>query len=152
LRLNFSNPTTAQPLLPEGIYSFKAGIAKDAVSKRGSEMIEVTLTITDASGTKSEIRDWFGAWNTSKIVEFFHATGLQSIIERGEIRPSDLIGATGRCVVAIKPATGPYRESNEVKSYLPAPMATSSQVANNPNRASERSKFELPADFMEGLD
>jgi hypothetical protein len=113
----FDIPTTRGPVLRVGTYEFYAEVVDD-ISKAGREMITVILNITE-HGTKYQVRDYFGEWNTDRMKQFCLATKRLDVLSTRELKAAMIDGAKGRCVVGIKQAVGQYGETNYVQSYLP---------------------------------
>jgi hypothetical protein len=104
-------------LLAPGQYGFKVGGAKARTSKKGTEMIEVKLVVTNSKGERSTIFDNLLSWNLG---EFQAAIGDKVVYgEETEVDPDDLIGRTGRLQIIVENYEGTDR--NKVGKYLPAP-------------------------------
>jgi len=130
MKLDFARPSSVKQVLPEGVYDFQFVSAAEGFTRTGKEMITVTLRVTDSAGNPHKIADWFGAWSARKVIEFCRATGMHSVLEKQELKASDLIINTGgRCVIAVRQANGQYPASNEIKSYLPSQSSRTQQSA-----------------------
>ena len=65
--------------LPDGIYSFVVKEAADAISKKGNDMIAVTLSVDDGKSNTIQVRDWLAF--AKKCRDFCRAVGLQQKLE-----------------------------------------------------------------------
>lgn len=74
--------------------------AKEKLSKKGNEMIEVIAEVR-AQGQTRKVWDYIGSWNLWKLRDLCRAIGIEEQFHTGEIRDADIDGA--RCVVDLVP-------------------------------------------------
>lgn len=108
-------------LLPNGVYDFEIAGAKDKISSKGNEMIEVNLAVYDPDGSIRKIRDWIMPQMAKKFKHFHNATGMMAKYESGSLVASDVVGKVGKCMVITKPYTnkdGLEVFSNGIDDYV----------------------------------
>lgn len=106
-------------LLPEGEYDFHVIDAEDTRSRAGSEMIKLTLTITDKNGKARTVFDYLLPALMYKVKHFSDASGLEEKYESGGYSAGDCIGKRGRLKLVIdQPTNSNYPPKNVVKDYL----------------------------------
>lgn len=110
-------------LLPAGIYDFEVTAARNKISSKGNDMIELELNIFHDDGTAS-VRDYLMEAVAYKMRHFCAAAGLMPQYEAGELEDIDCIGATGKVKLEIskgkkKPDSEEfYSDKNGVKDYV----------------------------------
>ncbi len=108
-------------LWPEGEYSFEVIEAKDSVSKKGNEMIVLSLRLfdNDDADRSRTINDYLMDSIPAKLRQICVAGGLQGKYESGTILASDFIGICGTLKLKIQhDKTGQYAAQNSVGSYV----------------------------------
>lgn len=113
---------------------WKDGEITDALekpSKRGNDMIEISVMIRDAQ--ERSLRDWLTntALGAAKLRHACAAVGALAKYEAGEIGQADFPGHTVRVKIGIKKTRG-YPDSNVIEDYA----AADSSVVSLPARAS----------------
>jgi hypothetical protein len=108
----------AAPAVPEGEYDFTVKNAKEETSKKGNEMIVLTLQIKDGPIVVDNLvfdDEGKAIW---KIDEFRIATGeVINSTEEVEFTSDQCLGRTGRCSLYVDDYEG--RKRNKVEHYLP---------------------------------
>ena len=102
-------------LLPPGVYDFEVTKAEDAISKKGSEMIALTLRVFGDSGERT-IRDWLMPSMGFKLKHFADTTGLTGAYDAGTLCAEDCKGRSGRVILVIKDSEQ-YGPQSNVKDY-----------------------------------
>lgn len=107
-------------LLDKGTYDFEVLSARDTVSKKGNDMIELTLKVFGAE-KEHTLKDWIV--DGAKLKRFCQAIGHP--YESGELPAEVLEGKGGKCTVAIE-QNDQYGDRNKVTGYKPATPSSSS--------------------------
>jgi len=79
-------------LLKPGIYDFYVEYAEEAVSKKGNEMIKVTLNTWDQEGKQYVLYDYLLEAMAYKLKHFAEATGLGEQYHNGQLSAEDCKG------------------------------------------------------------
>ena len=104
-------------LLPEGVYDFEVTQAEDQVSKKGNEMIHLTLRVYSAEGHPVLIDDWLLEAMAHKLRHFADATGLTATYDTGNLTAFECVGVCGK--VKIKQEKkGEYDPKCVVRDYV----------------------------------
>jgi hypothetical protein len=111
-------------LLPEGVYNFEVAEAEDAVSKKGNEMIAVTLRVFSDSGRALLVDDYLMEAMLFKLLHFCEATGLSAKYAAGTLEAQDCIGRGGKVKLAHEEKGG-FPPRNVVKDYVTAEAGAS---------------------------
>jgi hypothetical protein len=108
-----------ESLIPDGTEcDFEVIEAKDTVSKKGNDMIALTLRVFRDDGRTSQLRDWLLPSIPMKLLRFCEATGLKDKYDSGSLAAADCAGRAGKLVVGVqKDKTGEYPDQNSIKSY-----------------------------------
>lgn len=89
-------------LLAAGTYDFEVIDAKDAVSKKGNEMIALTLRVFSPDDSTRVLSDWLlpePALAKKKLARFCRAVGLEAKYELGLVTAADCDGRSGKVVI-----------------------------------------------------
>jgi hypothetical protein len=118
-------------LFKRGLYDFEILDAREKVSSKGNDMIELNLVVYDTEGKKRFLYDYLVSSEgmAYKLRHFSAAVGLLPQYEKGELKAADMLGKVGRCQIGIqKDKFGQYPDKNIVSDYvasklgaLPAP-------------------------------
>jgi len=137
------SPSTEKELrsamvMDPGIYSFEVISAKDATSKKGNDMIELTLRVfpNDPDSGPRIIKDWLVAGSPLgelKINNFCHCVGIQDAYFAGEFSAFQCEGQAGSLRLTIQ-ASEQYGDQNSVKAYV-VPKADQSEPVNGQAKA-----------------
>lgn len=105
-------------LLPAGEYDFEIVDAEDTTSKKGNDMLVVTLSIADTDGRDHKVIDYLVDAVAYKVRHFASAVGVLKEYEAGNIPAHLLRGRTGKCKLRLEPAKGEFRAKNSVNDYV----------------------------------
>lgn len=106
-------------LLPEGEYGFEISGGEDKVSKKGNEMIELTVRVFKPDGNFNLVTDYLMEAILYKVSHAAKACGLEDKYESGDLHGEDFIGKTGMLKLGIqKDKEGQYPDKNVVKDYI----------------------------------
>lgn len=111
-------------LLPDGIYDFEVMSAKDRVSKKGNEMIELKLGIWQGDKITHYIFDYLLSDDQSayKLRHCCDTTGLIDKYDSGTLTANMFEARTGKAKIGTqKDKTGQYADKNVVRDYIPRP-------------------------------
>jgi len=119
-------------LWPRSIYPFEVLEAKERISSKGNDMIELRVKLFNNEGKERTIFDYLvDTENTAyKLRHFAKATGMLPQYDKGEMLAEHMVGKTGKCQLGIqKDKTGVYPDKNVISDYVPvvatdAPSAT----------------------------
>lgn len=117
--LNFKPVTEekALGLLPAGEYSFTVMHAENATSKKGNQMIKLSLEIYDNNGLARYVTDYLMEALAYKLRHFCDTTGLEEKYQQGQFDASDCIGKSGQCKLKVE-KTEDYAPKNAVQDYV----------------------------------
>jgi hypothetical protein len=120
--------TAKRALLAVGWHDGEITEAVEKRSKRGNEMIEVTVIIPAADGTERTLRDWFtdSPLGALKLRHAAEAVGALAKYESGEIGQAEFPGHAVRVKVSIEKRRG-YPDANRIEDYA---AATAGRVVN----------------------
>lgn len=105
-------------LLPAGEYDFEVIEAEDTTSKKGNDMLVLTLSIEDGDGRSHKVIDYLVDAVAYKVRHFASAVGMLKEYEAGNIPAHLLKGRTGKCKLRLEPAKGDFRAKNSVNDYV----------------------------------
>lgn len=122
-------------LLGTGVYDFEVMEAKDAVSKKGNDMIALKLRVFSNDQGERVIRDWLMPSMGFKLRHFAETTGLIGAYDAGTLSAEDCQGRSGRVSLIIK-EDDQYGPQNSVKDYekAKATEAKATEPAPAPRR------------------
>ena len=94
------------------------GATPKLTKKKGEDMIELELLVTDSEGNERILRDWLtdNALGSLKLLHCVEAVGATAKYEAGEITPADFPGHDVIVRVAIKKQRN-FPDVNEVIDY-----------------------------------
>lgn len=135
---------TNRDLLPEGEYDFEITDAEEAVSRAGNEMIKISCKV--AAEIPRFLNDYLVGSEKAfwKVKSLCASVGIENMQPGMVLEPSDLIGKTGVCVVAIEQDEydGNNVERNTINDYLVKDVPV-----EKPKKQSRRRKpVEMPDD------
>jgi hypothetical protein len=109
-------------LLPAGWHDGRIAEAVEKPSKRGNDMIEITVIVPDADGNERTLRDWLtdSSLGALKLRHAAEAVGALAKYEAGQIGQGDLAGHDVRVKVSIEKRRG-YPDSNRIEDYAATP-------------------------------
>jgi hypothetical protein len=110
-----------EKVLPEGEYQFQVSNAKETVSKKGSDMIALTLSVTAADGSKRVVRDWLLDNQHEKLMGFCEATGISDLYASGKLGATDCLGLKGYAKLKVENSKQ-FGPQNKVAFYVPKPF------------------------------
>lgn len=96
-------------LSPPGIYDFTVTKATEKVSAKGYDMFELQLLVYDHEGKQRSMRDWVLAAFPKKFKHLHDSLGLLDLYAKGETKPEDLEGKSGKLLLKI----GEPRQNNQ---------------------------------------
>jgi len=104
--------------------------AIEKASKRGTDMIELTITIADAEGNQRTLRDWLTdtALGAAKLRHACEAVGALTRYESGAIGQADFPGHDVRVKIGIEKKRG-YPDRNVIEDYAAASAAVDLRAA-----------------------
>lgn len=107
-------------LLEGGDYDFEVAKAEEAVSKKGNEMVKLTIHIMDNEDRRHTVFDYLVSSDESafKLRGFAESVGLLEQYEAGEIRAEQMEGRAGSCKIGIDDKDKSYPAKNVVRAYL----------------------------------
>lgn len=112
------------PVWNAGNYDFEIAKADAQTSKKGNEMIKLTLNVYNDVGESQMVFDYLMPAFPVKLIDACEAMGLMQEYDSGTLEPYKLEGKKGTLRLAIKPKstnkkTGEeYPERNEVNTYI----------------------------------
>tara|TARA_Y100000589_G_C27133053_1_gene621405 strand:- start:257 stop:733 length:477 start_codon:yes stop_codon:yes gene_type:complete len=119
------NPTDAGnssgfDLLPEGTYEIEVIEAEEQTSKKGNEMIALTLQAQHPDGYPVRIWDYLVsvAAATFKIEQFCNAAGLAEKFKAGRLMADDCRGCKVTARVEIESGRDNYSDRNSIREYV----------------------------------
>jgi hypothetical protein len=106
-----------------GKYRFEVREAKETVSKKGNEMLVVTLKIYLDNGDTRMLTDYLLEAFPKKLFNFCQVVGLSEEYAHGDLRAHMLLGLTGFVKIDVederpKDGGGFWPEKNTVKDYV----------------------------------
>ena len=111
-------------LLDKGEYGFEIVGSVDEVSKKGNEMIKLTVKLYEGAEAVGQVFDYLLESIGYKLRHAACACGLDAQYNSGNLQAQDFDGRTGRCVVGVqKDKTGQYADRNVVEDYIPRKAA-----------------------------
>lgn len=119
-------------LLPEGEYDFFVKQAEDTVSKKGNEMIRLSVAILDSNNREHLIFDYLLDALAFKVKHFAEAVGLEDKYNAGCYMASDCWNKSGRCYVTRVEAKDGFPAKNNVADYIKASDVKAAQPAGSP--------------------
>jgi hypothetical protein len=106
--------------------------ALEKASKRGNDMIEITVVIRDAQGNEERsLRDWLTntALGAAKLRHACAAVGALALYESGEIGAADLLGPV-RVKIGIQKGTRSFpRDRNTIEDFAAADSVVNLRAA-----------------------
>lgn len=108
-------------LRKRGLYDFEVTDAKEKLSAKNNEMIELNVKLYDTEGRSFWLYDYLVSSDgmAYKVRHFAAATGLLAKYEKGELTAEDCLGKTGRCQLGVEPAKNGYPAKNKIADYVP---------------------------------
>ncbi len=86
----------------------------------GDPKLRLSFSVTDFNGDTSVVYDDITPKMAWKIKALLDSVGLGNLYDAsGAFSPEDVMGAMGRCIIAIRKSDG-YEDSNEIKKYIRA--------------------------------
>lgn len=104
-------------LLPEGDYPFEISAAEAKKSKKGNDMMVLTVRVYKPDGKFLLVTDYLMEALLYKLLHCCQACGLEDQYNKGELSPEMFIGKTGMLKLKIDPE-GDYPAKNSVKDYI----------------------------------
>lgn len=118
---------SSRKLLSAGWHDARISEAIEKPSKRGNDMIEITVLIPDGSGEERTLRDWLT--NTPlaalKLKHAAEAVGASAQYEAGEISQDDFPGHDVQVKISVEKRRG-FSDQNRIDDY----RASASSVVN----------------------
>ncbi len=109
-------------LLPDGVYDFTIVQVTEGMSKSGNDMFTLKLHVFNTEGEPIVLLDWVLAAFPKKFKHLHDALGLLDLYAKGDTRPEDLEGKSGKLLLGKgKPytdANGIERINNSVVDYV----------------------------------
>jgi hypothetical protein len=106
-------------LLRSGVYDALIREAVETESKRGNEMIDVSVVVYDGDGGEREFRDFLT--NTTlgalKLRHACEAVGALSKYESGDISAADFAGSNVRVKIGTEKRRGSWPDRNVIEDY-----------------------------------
>jgi len=145
-------PKTEKQILEEGLfpigeYSFEIAEAEEAVSKRGNQMIKLTLNVQNDQGGGIVVFDYLMDAMPLKLRRCAEACTLLHKYNEGHLDAFDLQGKTGLLKLAIeKDETGKYPDKNTVNEYLvkDSEQTNKSQAQKDPSYEAKELDDDVP--------
>lgn len=118
-------------LRPAGVYSFEIVDAKDETSKKGNDMIKLSVRLYNTEGDDcGVISDYLLESLAYKLRHAAVACGLEEKYVGGNITADDFIGKMGDLKLSIrKDKTGQYPDQNSIQDYV---VKKDGEVADGP--------------------
>jgi hypothetical protein len=127
-------------LFPAGKYPFEVVDAKEKVSTKGNEMIELKLAIYDAAGNARYVFDYLMESFPLKLRHAAIVCGLEAAYDGGILNADDFKGKTGIAKVFIKTdKNGQYADNNAIADYFEA----DGEAAATPQKPSGKTPNDL---------
>lgn len=112
-------------VLPSGEYNFTVKQAKEKLSKKNNEMLELLLSIKDDTGHETIVYDYLLEAFKYKLKNFCASTGLDEKYKSGELSEEDVINKEGRVKLKIE-ESDEYGDRNVVEDYVNSEKTTKS--------------------------
>lgn len=130
------NPKDAErPVLEKGEYEATIVSAEHKTSKKGAPMCEVILKVYSPDGSETQVWDYLlpgpGTWKIKSMAE---ALGQEALFADGTFDPANFIQRNLRVDIGIKPASGGYAESNQIRDYQPSTLVVKAALASTGSR------------------
>lgn len=125
--MNFSPKTEEELqsalLLPKGEYLFCVKGAENAVSKRGNEMIKLSISTWDNDAKEYFLYDYLLESMPGKLKHFCDAVGLENLYSKGALSAHDCVNKEGVLLIDVeggqlRPEGGNYPPKNVIKDYI----------------------------------
>lgn len=121
---------------PKGMYDFVVNTGEDTYSKKGNEMIKLSLNIYNADGQVRQIDDYLLEAMEYKLRHAAEACGLLERYENGELNGFDFVGKSGKLYLDIQKGKQKddgsfYSDRNSVQDYLVQKQSVSKEHAAN---------------------
>jgi len=104
-------------LLPEAEYPFEISGAEEKTSKKGNEMIELTVRVFKPDGTFELVTDYIMEAMPYKLLHCCETTGLKDKYNSGDLTADEFICKSGHLKLIIQPE-GDWPAKNSVKDYI----------------------------------
>ena len=104
-------------LMPEGVYPFTIAKAENKVSKKGNEMISLTLNVIDSHSKSWVIYDYLLELIAEKLYNAAHVCGLKDKYVAGALDASDFENCQGMVKVAIE-RDNRDKNRNVIRDYV----------------------------------
>ena len=106
----------------KAVYDFDVHKAEEGVSKKGNEMLILTLNVHTSVGVK-QFTDYITTSQEDKLFAFCESCGLMGAYQSGQFEPDDCAGASGKLKLGIEkggpsPGGGFYPDKNKVGFYV----------------------------------
>lgn len=102
---------------PPGRYDFEIIEAKDETSKKGNQMLHLTLKCFNDEGHARFVHDYITEAISHKLKHLCYAVGLGIKYESGCVSADDCVGRSGKVALRIKSDPG-YEPKNEAVDYI----------------------------------
>lgn len=108
--------------LQPGTYPFEVSKADESVSKKGTDMFAIEITVYDNDNHARKLKDWLGLWQGGelKMLDFVEAVGLTDKWATGELKAIDMLGMSGYVRTNIKNDPN-FGARAQVQKYVPTP-------------------------------
>jgi hypothetical protein len=92
-------------------------------SKKGNEMLELSVQVYSPEGMKQTITDYIGEWNLFKLKHICEANGMTAEYEAGEVDANLLYDKVGKAKLGVQkggenPNGGNYPDRNTIDDYF----------------------------------
>lgn len=123
-------------LLDDGVYDFTIVKVTEGKSQSGNDMFTLKLNVFDSAGDPVIIMDWVLGMFPKKFKHLHDALGLLDLYAKGETKPEDLEGKSGKLMLGKgKPyidKNGFERINNSVLDYVKRDNNESYKAAISP--------------------
>jgi hypothetical protein len=124
-------------VIPEGEYDYEVIDAEEKTSKKGNEMIEITLKVFHGDSFRT-ITDYLMEAMAFKLRHFCEAGGIIKLYDNGTLTASDCIGCSGKLKLTIeKDTSGKYSDKNTVKDYIVTGEVTEKKVTPKAEKSAD---------------
>ena len=106
------------PLLPDGEYEAVVHEAEDTESKKGNEMLKLTLDVYGPDGERVRVWDYLLDQFSFKLYHFCESAGLLDKYNTGVLVDADCVGARVMAKIATQEGEGSYPDRNVVVDYV----------------------------------